>query len=377
MGEQFEQRAVPFFDYRRVFSEMESEFVDIFRDVLRRGAFIMQSDLINFEKACADFLGVKYAFGVGNATDGLHFVLRAAGVGAGHEVLVPGHTMVATPAAVVFAGATPVLVDIGEDHLMDSSQLPAALTPRTRAIMPVHVNGRSCDMLAISAFAKEHGLAIVEDAAQAMGSRFGGRFSGTWGDAAAFSFYPAKVLGCLGDGGLVVTGDDDIAESIMRLRDHGRGSDGVVRDWGLNSRLDNLQAAFLAAQFKRYPAVIEHRRELARCYEEGLASLDGLLLPPGPHSDPQRLDIFQNYEIRSPKRDTLKAFLAKHEIGTLIQWGGSAPHHFSDLQLNCSLPKTDEFFEECIMLPLNPAVSPEDVDYVCDRIRAFFSAQEL
>src|SRR3954466_3992876 len=180
-------REIPFFNYRGAFASIEGPLMDTIRDVISRGAFIMQKDLTEFEAACAKYLGVKYAYGVGNATDGLYFAFKAAGMKAGDEVIFPSHEMVAGPAAAHFAGGVPVPVDIGPDHLMDASKIEAAVTKKTKFIMPVQLNGRTCDMDAIQAVAKKHGLTIIEDAAQALGSKFKGRLAGSFGAAAAFS----------------------------------------------------------------------------------------------------------------------------------------------------------------------------------------------
>lgn len=367
-----QQRTIPFFNYRGAFLEHEEAFVGIFRDVLRRGAFIQQRDLEDFERHLAAYLGVRHAIGVGNATDGLVMSLRAAGVEPGHEVIVPSHTMVATAAAVAHAGATPVLVDCGPDHLMDPASAARAVTRRTRALMPVQLNGRTCDMDALSALAREAGAVIVEDAAQGLGSRFRGRLAGTFGAAAAFSFYPAKILGCLGDGGAVVTDDDAVACRVRLLRDHGRDERGEVQLWGLNSRLDNLQAALLDHQFADYQAILDRRRALASLYQERLGDLDVLTLPPAPGSDPDHYDTFQNYELEAERRDALREFLAAGGIGTLIQWGGKAIHQFPALGFRQSLPNTERLFQRCLMLPMNLTLSDDDVGYVAARVRAFY-----
>lgn len=366
------KREIPFFDYRRAFLRTEEEFVSIFRDVLHRGAFILQKDLAEFEQHLAEFLGVKYVFGVGNGTDALIIALRAAGIRPGDEVLFPSHTMVASAAAIVFAGGVPVPVDIGPDHMMDPSDLERAITPRTRAIMPVQLNGRTCDMDAIQAVADKHGLMIIEDAAQGLGSRFKGRCAGTFGIAGAFSFYPAKVLGCLGDGGAVVTNDPEVADRVAMLRDHGRRADGEIRMWGVNSRLDNLQAAILDFQLKTYGATMARRRQIAAMYEERLGDLPELVLPPGPNADPNHYDVYQNYELEAERRDELRAFLKANGIGTLIQWGGKAVHQWPGLGFNVRLPDTERFFTRCLMLPMNMALSDDDVDYICAKVREFY-----
>ena len=365
-------RAVPFFTYPEVFTSRESEFVEIFREVGRRGAFILQRDLVEFEQSLGRYLETPYVLGVANATDGLHMAVRAAGMGPGDEVILSSHTMIATAAAVHFAGATPIPVDCGADHLIDPAAVEAAIRPRTRAIMPTHLNGRTCNMDALEGLALKHSLTIVEDAAQALGSQFKGRAAGTFGSGAAISFYPAKVLGCFGDGGAVIAGNREVYNRLYQLRDHGRSAEGEIESWGLNSRLDNLQAAFLEAQFKDYGHVVRRRRELARLYTERLRDVGEVLLPPAPDSDPDHFDIYQNYEIEAERRDVLKQVLKDNGIGTLIQWGGQAVHQLKALGFTQILPSTDSLFKRMLMLPLNMAVTNEDVEYVCDTVRAFY-----
>ena len=366
-------RVIPFFDYPRVFTSEEEDLVAIFRDAGRRGAFILQSDLVRFEANLAAFLGAKHALGVGNATDGLLIALRAAGVDSG-EVIFPSHTMVATAAAIHFAGATPVPVDCGVDHLIDPASVEAAITSRTRAILPVHLNGRTCDMDTLGAIAARHDLLIVEDAAQALGSRFKGRAAGTFGAGAAISFFPAKMLGCLGDGGAVIASDDDIFDRMCQLRDHGRRADGEIVSWGLNSRLDNLQAAILDHRLESYDHAIERRRAIARLYGAGLAQLEELALPPGPDVDADHFDIFQNYEIDAEDRDGLRAYLQSHGIGTILPWGGKAVHQWPKLGLSVALPCTERLFEGVLLLPMHPYLGDSDVQYICETIMGFYRA---
>jgi dTDP-4-amino-4,6-dideoxygalactose transaminase len=365
-------RSIPFFNYKQAFASREHELVEIFRDIIRRGAFIQQRDLAEFERNLANYLGVKHVIGVGNATDGLIMAWRAVGLSPGDEVIFPSHTMAASPASVAHAGGIPVPVDCGRDHLIDPQAIEAAVTPRTRAIMPVQLNGRVADMDAIQPIADRHGLFVVEDSAQALGARFNGRFAGTFGRAGVFSFYPAKLLGCLGDGGAVVTDEDSVAERIRLLRDHGRNEKGEVVMWGLNSRLDNLQAAVLDLQLRDYGDVIARRRALAARYQERLRQLPQLQLPPAPDSDPRRFDVFQNYEIQADDREGLRAHLTTQGIGTSLQWGGKAVHQFTELGFRISLPNTERLFRRCLMLPMNPMLSFDDVDYIADAIRSFY-----
>ncbi len=368
-----ETKNIPFFNYREAFSADLPAYVDILQDVVKRGAFIQQQDLVDFEARMEDYLGVKHVIGVGNATDGLIMAWRAAGLKAGDEVLFPSHTMVATGAAIHFAGGTPVPVDCGPDHLMDPDDLEHRITDKTVAISPVQLNGRTCDMDRIQAVADKYGLYILEDSAQALGSKFKGKFASTFGRAAAFSFYPAKILGCFGDGGAVVTNEDEIAEKVLLLRDHGRAESGDVVMWGLNSRLDNFQAAVLDFQFKDYQKIIDRRRAIASMYQERLGDLQEVQLPPAPDSDPDHYDVYQNYEIEADRRDELQKYLKQNGIGTLIQWSGTPVHQFEKLGLRGECPATDRLFERCIMIPMNMTVTDEEVDYIANKIRAFYA----
>jgi dTDP-4-amino-4,6-dideoxygalactose transaminase len=360
IGEAQLTRSVSFFNYPHVFLSEREPLLRTIDLVAARGAFILQDEMVAFEHNLAAFLSVSWALGVGVATDGLHFDVCAAGLGPGDEVLMSSHTMIATAAAVHFAGATPVPVDCGPDHLIDPAAVAAAVNSRTRAVMPTQLNGRTCNMDALQAIADKHGLLIIEDAAQALGSRFKGRCAGTFGIAGAISFYPAKVLGCLGDGGAVITNDDAIYERIYQMRDHGRNTKGEIVSWGLNSRLDNLQAALLDFQLKKYESVMCRRRKLAIVYTERLKDVAEIALPPAPDSDPDHFDIYQNYEIEAEKRDDLKQYLKEHGIGTLIQWGGQAVHQLKALGFTQHLPYTDRLFARLLMLPMNMSLSDDD-----------------
>lgn len=365
-------RTIPFFPYSQLFTSQEQELSEVILGVCRRGAYILQQDCRDFERDLAAFMKVKHAFGVANGTDAIIIGLKAAGIGAGDEVILPSHTYIATAAAVHMVGATPVLAECGVDHMLDAADLERHITPRTKAIMPVQVNGRTCDMDAIGAVATKHQLMIVEDAAQGLGSTFKGKSAGTFGVFGTISFYPAKLLGCFGDGGAVVTNDDAIARKIMLLRDHGRNEDGIVVGWGYNSRLDNLQAAVLNYKFRTFPQDIARRREIASMYEKGLGDLSELTLPPAPDEDPRHFDVYQNYELEADRRDALRAHLEANGVRTIIQWAGTPVHQFKELGFNVSLPKTDRFFERCFMLPMNVALKDDDVSYIISVIRGFY-----
>lgn len=366
------ERTVPFFPYSALYTSHEAELLPVIQGVLRRGAFILQKEVAEFERAVADFVGAKHVVGLANATDALFIALHAAGITPGDEVICSAHTFIATAGAVHFAGGTPVPVECSPDHLIDPDAVAAAITPRTKAILPTQLNGRTCDMDRLQAIADRHRLCIVEDSAQGLGSRFRGRVAGTFGLAGVYSFYPAKILGCFGDGGALVTNDDRIAEIARLMRDHGRGPDGKVERWGVNSRLDNLQAAVLNYFFARFPETVARRRALARSYHEALCGVREVTLPPPPEDAGEHFDTYQNYEIEAERRDALRTYLQQRGIGTLVQWGGWALHHFSDLGFTEQLPRTDALFQRLLMLPMNNCLADADVEYVADAVRQFY-----
>jgi dTDP-4-amino-4,6-dideoxygalactose transaminase len=365
-------RNVPFFDYPYIWKSRENEFIEVIRNAGRRGAFIAQEDLAEFEKKLAAFVGSKYAIGVGNATDGLQLALMAGGIKQGDEVIICSHTMIATATAVHFAGGIPVPVDAGWDHLINPDAIKAAITEKTRAVMPTQLNGRTAEMDAILQICERNGLLLFEDSAQALGSKFKGKNAGTFGLASCISFYPAKVLGCFGDGGAVLTNDEETYRKVLRLRDFGKSDNGDVVIWGLNSRLDNIQAAILNLQLKDYSKRISRRREIASKYHEKLMEIEELVLPPGIDDDQNHFDIFQNYEIEAQRRDDLKAYLGERGIGTLVQWGGKAVHEMKKLGFTQSLPYTEKLFTRLLMLPMNASLTDEDVNYICKIIREFY-----
>ena len=367
-----QSRRIPFFNYPSLFEQDREALTSILIDTCSRGAYIMQRDLQEFEEKLANYLGVRHAIGMADGTMAITFGLLAAGVGPGDEVILPSHTFVATAEAVVHTGAKPVLVDCGRDHLIDPESTRKALTSRTKAILPVQLNGRTVDMGPIEKLANENNLAIVEDSCQALGSKFKDRLAGTFGIAGAFSFYPSKNLGCFGDGGAMVTNDDSAAEMARQMRDHGRSDDGLIHRWGYNSRLDNIQAAILNHRFKTYDDAVEYRRVLAREYDRNLKQVVELELPPGPDGDPQHFDTYQNYEIEAERRDALRDHLTACGIGTSLQWGGKCIHQFPALGLSYDLPYTDRMTERFMLLPLNLSLTVEDVRYVCERIVEFY-----
>jgi dTDP-4-amino-4,6-dideoxygalactose transaminase len=369
-------RTIPFFDYPALFARQEKELMPLIRDVLARGAYIMQKDLAEFEANLARYLGAQHVLGVADGTNALVMAVTVAGIKPGDEVIVPSHTFVASAAAVHHAGGRPVLADCGPDHLVDAASVERAVTKRTRAIMPVQLNGRTANMDALQKVADQHGLVIIEDSCQALGSKFKNRMAGTFGLAGTFSFYPSKTLGCFGDGGAFVTDDGKAAEHAKLLRDHGRSESGDAVLFGYNARLDNLQAAVLNFKLERYGEEIRRRRELAGIYDEMLRDIDDLVLPPAPGSDPDHFDVFQNYEIESGRRDALREHLDRNGVRTILQWGGKTIHQFPELGLEANLPYTNRMTTRFMMLPMNTSLTDDDVRYVGATIRRFYGRKD-
>ena len=266
------------------------QFLKIIDEVSSSGGFIMQKDLSNFESNLSHYLKSKFSVGVGNATDGMEIFLQAIGIKKGDEVIISSHTMLATASAIVANGGKPVPVDIGEDNLIDPAAIADAINSNTVGIMPTQLNGRTCDMDKISSIADKHSLFVVEDSAQALGSRYKGKNAGTFGLASCISFFPAKVLGCLGDAGAVITNSDEIYQKVYQLHDHGRDTKGEVKSWK-KFRLDNIQAAILSFKLQSYDKVIERRRSIARIYNQELGQLEFLNLPPGPDDCVDNFDV--------------------------------------------------------------------------------------
>lgn len=363
---------IPFFNYPALYENHKDEYEKAILEVLGRGAYIMQQDLFDFERNLENYLGVKHAIGVADGTMALTMALRAASLPLGSEVIVPSHTFVASAASIHHAGLKPILVDCREDHLIDPNVIEKAISSKTKAIMPVQLNGRTANMDMIMQIASENNLVVIEDSCQALGSKFKGKFAGTFGLAGTFSFFPAKTLGCFGDGGALVTNSDVVAKIVKELRDHGRSENGKISLWGYNARLDNVQAAILNIKLQYYNSDITRRREIASIYHRELSEISQLHLPPPPDNG-EHFDIFQNYEIEADNREKLREFLDNRNISTILQWGGQTIHQFEELGLNSDLPFTENMTKKFMLLPLNTSLSDEEVYYICSSIMAFYS----
>lgn len=363
---------VPFVDFPAHYREMKNDYLRTIDEVLSKGNLLLRGELEDFEKAFASYIGVRYGVGVNSGFDAVHLALRALELKPNDEVITVSHTCIATVSAVVNAKAKPVLVDIREDFNIDPNKIKQALTKNTKVILPVHLNGRSCDMDAIMQIADSKGLIVVEDAAQAIGAKFNGRPVGSFGIFGCVSFYPFKMLGAIGDGGMVLTDDEELARRVMALRDYGWeriGKERRVRYFGLNSRLDNVQAAILSMKFAHFPKWVERRREIAKRYTDGLSDIHEIKLPV--FSDKRYFDVYMNYVIRSAKRDALVKHLENNDVEVLISLSHSV-HHYDILGFSgLRLPETDKASSELICLPIYPELKDEQVDYVIARIKEF------
>jgi dTDP-4-amino-4,6-dideoxygalactose transaminase len=336
--------------------------------VLDSGWYILGAEVAGFEREFADYLGVGHAVGVGSGTDALQLALRACGVGVGDSVLTVSHTAVATVAAIGLCGAEPVFVDIDPaTFTMDPERLEEEIRSspggrRLKAVVPVHLYGLPADMAAIGEIARRHGLRVVEDCAQSHGASVRGRKTGAIGDIAAFSFYPTKNLGALGDGGMVATGDPDLAERVRRLREYGWEERYVSREAGLNSRLDEIQAAVLRVKLRHLDEDNASRRRIAGLYDSLLKDA-GLILPCG---RPDAVHVYHQYVIRSRERDALRGHLREMGIGTLVHY--PVPVHRQPAYAardGGRLPLTERIAGEILSLPMYPELGGDSVRRVC------------
>jgi dTDP-4-amino-4,6-dideoxygalactose transaminase len=339
--------------------------------VLDKGWYILGEETRAFEAEFAAYIGVAHGIGVGNGTDALHVALAACGIGPGDEVITVSHTAVATVVAIELCGATPVLVDIEPDYFtLDPVKLEAAISPRTKAIIPVHLYGQPADLAPILEIAQRHGLRIIEDCAQAHGALYHGQRVGAWGDIACFSFYPTKNLGALGDGGMLVTNDPALAERARLLREYGWAERHTSQISGWNSRLDEIQAAVLRVKLRHLDKDNGKRARLAAVYDESLANTSLVL----PRQRSKTTHIRHLYVVRSSKREKLQTFLKKHGIGVLVHY--PVPVHLQPayrqlVRTGADLKETERAAGEVLSLPMYPELSEKEIQRVSELIRSF------
>lgn len=361
---------IPFLDLGAINRRHRESFEAALARVLDSGWFILGKEVELFEREFADYCGTKHCIGVANGLDALVLILRAYGVGPGDEVIVPANTFIATWLAVTQVGAKPVPVEPADTGFnLDVDRLQAAITGSTRVIMPVHLYGVPAEMDGINRIAQLHGIKVVEDAAQAHGATYRGRRAGALGDAAAFSFYPGKNLGALGDAGAVTTSDDALADRLRTLRNYGSRIKYHHEEAGTNSRLDELQAAFLRAKLPSLDADNARRRAIAQRYLEGLSGITDVELPPVPsHCIP----AWHLFVVRHPRREQFARRLAEAGVGVMIHYP-IPPHKqkaYADLAVaEGSLPRTESLHEQVLSLPMGPHLSDEQVDEVIRAVR--------
>lgn len=367
---------VPFLDMKTPYMELKDELDAAYRRVMKSGWYILGQEMETFEAEFASYCQAKYCIGVGNGLDALHLILRALDIGPGDEVIVPAHTFIATWLAVSYAGAMPVPVEPDErTYNMDPSRIGAVVTKRTRAIMPVHLYGQPAEMDSIMAVARQYNLRVIEDAAQAHGARYKGRRVGSIGDAAGFSFYPAKNLGAIGDAGAVVTNNGELAEKVRMLRNYGSRVKYYNEVRGLNSRLDPLQAAFLQVKLKYLDEWNERRRKVVGGYFKGLAGLPGLMLPVVP---PWAEPVWHLFVVCHERRDALQRCLQEGGIETVIHY--PVPSHLSEAYAERGykagdLPITEQLANVILSLPIGPHMDSDSVARVSEVIADFLSVR--
>ncbi|MGF1986574.1 MAG: DegT/DnrJ/EryC1/StrS family aminotransferase [Nostoc sp. ZfuVER08] len=364
----------------------QAEIDAAIHQVLDSGWYILGRQVEAFEQEFASYLNVKDAIGVANGTDALAIALRSLGIGVGDAVITVSHTAVATVAAIELVGATPVLVDIDpQTYNLDLNCLEETIieilnttSPKAilKAIIPVHLYGHPANIQAIAELARRYQLYVVEDCAQSHGAQYKGRKTGTWGDLAAFSFYPTKNLGALGDGGAVVTNDLNLAQKVRSLREYGWQERYISKIPGMNTRLDELQAAILRVKLRYLDGENAQRQQLANTYNQLLATTSLVL----PHQQSEVEHVYHQYVVRSQKRDHLKAFLKEYAIGTLIHY--PVPVHLQPayekrvLIAKQKLKNTEQISREILSLPMHPYINAEQAEYI-SQVIALWHNQKL
>jgi dTDP-4-amino-4,6-dideoxygalactose transaminase len=361
---------VPFVNLAAQFIALEDELVAAFKHAGRAGAYILGGEVECFEHGLASISGSRFAISVANGTDALVLVLKAWGIGPGDEVITAPNSFIASAGAIVAVGATPVYVDVGDDLNIDPLKIKDALTNKTKAIIPVHLTGNPADMDEINAIAKQYNLKVLEDAAQAIGATYKNKAVGSLGDAAAFSLHPLKNLHLLGDAGFISTNDEKLYTTLLQLRNHGLINRNESAQWGFNSRLDAIQAAFGNVKLKYFAAWTERFREIANCYYEQLKDYVQC-----PIVATNNQAVFHNFVIQVENRDQLMAYLAEKEIETKIHY--PIPLHLMACSKDLGyqkgdFPKAEKQSEHIMSLPIYPELTNEQVLYVCQQIQLFF-----
>ncbi len=363
---------VRFVNPAKLYKMYKEELDAAYFEVMSKGDLVNRGQLKSFETNLAKFVGTKFAVGLNSGYDALHLSLRIAGIRQGDEVIVPAHTFVASCSAIVNAGGTPVLVDVGKDFNMDVSKIEEAITPKTKGIMPVHLNGTMADMPAIMKIAQKHKLVVVEDACQSLGATVNGKGAGAWGIAGCFSFYPFKILGAYGDAGAITTNDENVALYATRMRYNGEDrKTGEYHGHGFTCLLDNLQAAFLDVKLKRMNEWIQIRRKIADRYTKAFSDLPNLLLPV---CDKPGFDhVYQNYVVRAKEGDAFSNYLKESGIEVLTQFRKPYYKHTALNLTDRGFPETEALSREVCSLPMCVEITDDEVEYVIKVVRRFYN----
>ncbi|MBT5413343.1 MAG: DegT/DnrJ/EryC1/StrS family aminotransferase [Rhodospirillaceae bacterium] len=362
--------AIPYVNLAAQFEEEREELLAVVTRVLSDGMLVGGPEVPELESRLAALCGAEHAVALNSGTDALILGLRALDIGPGDEVITPPNSFVASTAAVVAVGARPVFADVLPDQNIDPDAVEAVITPRTRAIMPVHLTGRVCNMDAIMEIARRHGVHVIEDAAQAIGSKYRGRPAGSCRAVGCFSTHPLKNLNAIGDGGFVTTSDAKIADRIRKLRNHGLIDRDTVTEFGFVSRIDTLQAAILLMRLERLPSIIERRRRNARLYQQ-LLDRSFVFLP---DCKDEQFNTFHTFVIQTDRRDELKQYLAEHGIGTAIHY--PIPIHLQPAakplgHRKGDFPVTERQAERILTLPVNQFMTEDDVRRVAEAVNRF------
>ena len=360
---------IPMVDLKGQYQALREEIDPALREAVENTQFILGPNVRAFEQEVADYIGTAHAVGVASGTDALHLALLAAGIGAGDEVITSPFTFIATAEAIRYVGARPVFVDIDPDTFnIDPEQAAAAVTDRTRALLPVHLFGQPAHMGPLQAVAREHGLKLIEDCAQSFGAELDGRQTGAFGDAGCFSFFPSKNLGGFGDGGLITTASAEMAEHLRVLRNHGSWKRYHHSEIGVNSRLDELQAAVLRVKLRHIDTFNRERRRVAHRYSAALAALPEVTPP---HEDGLGRHVYHQYTVLTAHREAIQNALNEREIASAIYY--PIPLHrqevFAEACQGLSLPVSEEVAGHCLSLPIFPEMTDDQVDVVIDTIR--------
>jgi dTDP-4-amino-4,6-dideoxygalactose transaminase len=364
---------VPFIDLQQRYQEEKDELLACVDSVLSKGHLILTQEVNEFEDQAAKYIDVKHVIGLNSGTDALMMALWAFGIGKGDEVITTPVSFVATTGAIVHVGATPVYVDVCDDQNIDVTKIEAAITPRTKAIMPVHWSGRIANMNAIMQIAKKHNLIVIEDAAQSMGAYYRGKHGGSFGDAAAYSAHPLKNLNALGDAGFMSTNDDEVNKKVRLYRTHGLESRDNCVLYGVNSRLDSLNAEVLKFRLEKLKKIVDRRRHNVALYKS-IIKQDSIYIPP---EKPEEHNSNVMFNTQADQRDKLKDYLQSHDIESLVYYG--TPLHLHKAAARFGLKKGDfpvaeAQCEKVLALPHHQNLTDDQITYVAEKVNAFYGS---